>query len=75
MEKYKNLTGVSGIVTYKIADDSITIKFKDGGTYLYTNRKPGAQHVKKMKEMAVKGYGLATYINIFVRENFDKQLA
>src|SRR5687767_12090776 len=35
METYKNLGGDSNINAYDIGDDSITVRFNDGGTYLY----------------------------------------
>jgi hypothetical protein len=73
MERYKNLSGDSGILAYEIGAAQITIEFLDGKKYLYDYKKPGKKDVEKMKALAVKGKGLATYINKFVRNRFSKK--
>ena len=42
MERYKNLSGDSGVVAYQIKPDSIDVKFEDGWIYLYTYKSAGA---------------------------------
>lgn len=74
MERYKNLSGNSGVSAYEIAGKSIRIRFKDGGTYLYTYRRPGAEAVEEMKKLAAKGAGLATFINRHVRKTYERKL-
>jgi hypothetical protein len=74
VEKYKNLSGNSGILAFELSPDSITIQFEDGKTYLYNNDHPGADAVKKMKLLAQKGKGLATFINQEVKGNFARKL-
>lgn len=64
----------SGIRSYEIGSDHITIKFNDGGIYLYNNIKPGSSHVAQMKQLAVSGHGLNTYINQHIRDNYYLQL-
>ena len=73
MEKYKNLSGNSGIYSYEIGAEYIKVRF-DKGTYLYDYKMPGKTHVDQMKKLAIKGRGLATYINIHVRENFSLRI-
>jgi hypothetical protein len=75
MQRYKNLSGDSGVVAYKIGRDYIDIQFKDGGTYRYDYRTPGQQDVETMKQLAQQGADLATYINKFVRERFASKLS
>ena len=75
MKPYKNLNRDSGVVAYQIAENSITIKFQDGGIYAYTYAKPGWHKVEAMKKLAQKGAGLATYINRNVRENYARRIA
>lgn len=63
----------TGVVAYSFDKDSITLFFHEGWYYLYDRDKPGAGHVKKMKELAKQGYGLSTYISQHVRENYRKK--
>ncbi len=75
MKRYANLDGDSGVVAYAIAPGSITVRFRDGGTYLYDSRAPGAAAVAEMQRLAKAGRGLASYINRQVRGNFSDRLA
>jgi hypothetical protein len=63
MERYKNLSGNSGALAYKIEPDSIIVQFQKGGTYSYSGQRPGSHYVEKMKKLAVLGRGLNTFIN------------
>ena len=74
MERYKNLGGQSGVDSYEIAPDSITVKFKDGAVYLYTNASAGVQNIEKMKALAVAGRGLNSFINTTVRKSYASKL-
>jgi hypothetical protein len=71
LERYKNISGNSGILAYETRTDFIKIKFSDGGTYRYDYSRPGKIHVEQMKRLAPKGKGLATYVNKFVRDNYS----
>ncbi len=73
MRKYKNLSGDSGVVAYSYTEEKIAITFQDGETYVYSNSKPGRKHVSEMKKLARKGQGLATYINKYVRGNYESK--
>jgi hypothetical protein len=75
MQRYLSAQKNTGIIAYQIAPDAISIKFRDGSVYLYTNVKPGKTHVTNMKSLAKKGEGLTTYINQHVRENYYEKLA
>ena len=70
MEKYSNVNGNSGVSSYKIESDSITVKFKEGDTYLYTYQVTGKVHVEKMKALAKAGKGLSTYISQNVKKSY-----
>lgn len=35
MERYKNLGGHSSVQAFELGQDSITVEFNDGATYLY----------------------------------------
>ena len=70
MEPYINLSGNSGVAAFEIMDDSITVRFKDGGKYLYTYWSAGAEHVERMKTLAANGNGLNSYINKHVKKKY-----
>jgi hypothetical protein len=74
MEKYKNLSGNSGVVAYEIGSDSIIVEFEDGGTYLYTKHSAGAANIKQMKLLAKAGRGLSTFIVNNVRDKYAAKL-
>lgn len=59
---------------FAIGKDFVLIRFQDQMLYLYDEEKPGRVHVDKMKSLAAKGSGLATYINQHVRQNFQRKL-
>jgi hypothetical protein len=63
MTRYKNFSGNSGVLSYQLAVDSITIKFADGKNYLYSFEIAGRGCVEEMKRLARAGQGLATFIN------------
>jgi hypothetical protein len=75
MPLYRDINGDSGVHSYEIKDGSIIVHFERGGSYLYTNVKPGAMHVAEMKRLAENGDGLNAYINKFVRENYAAKLS
>ena len=74
MNLYKNLNGESGIDAYEYEARSITVRFSDGGTYLYTYESSGECAIEIMKELADLGIGLATYINQNVRDKYEEKL-
>lgn len=68
----------SGVVAYIIEDHDIKILFppdKDGQPFVYTYSytRPGKKHVEEMKKLAVKGSDLATYINKYIREKYERR--
>lgn len=74
MDRYKNLSGDSGVQAYEIGHDSITVEFNDGAVYLYTNGSAGAQNIEEMKRLAIAGRGLNGFINKYVRKNYARKL-
>jgi len=74
VKRYQGLAGDSGVTAYQFEDDAIIIEFVDGRIYVYNSVAPGSRHVKRMKELAELGRGLATYINQFVRGNYAEKI-
>jgi hypothetical protein len=63
MERYKNLSGDSGVHSYEFNDTQIVVRFNDRATYTYTNQSVGTTNLAKLKELATVGRGLNSYIN------------
>lgn len=72
MERYRNSGGDSGVSSFEIGADYITVKFS--GTiriYRYSYKKAGQNHVETMKRLARSGSGLNSYINRYVKNLYD----
>lgn len=74
MEIYKNLSGNSGVISYEIGDDYIIVQFREGATYLYNYESAGAETVEQMKQHAISGEGLNSFINTGVGEQYAERL-
>ncbi len=74
MERYNNLNGDSGVAAYEIGDDSIKVEFRDGHIYLYTYQSAGRENIERMKELAIAGRGLSTFIIKFVGKRYASRL-
>jgi hypothetical protein len=74
MERYKNMSGKSGVRAYQIREQSVAIEFEGNGKYLYTYDRPGREHVEEMKKLAVEGLGLSTYISRKVKNRYFRKL-
>jgi hypothetical protein len=74
MQNYNSNGHDAGVVAYETGKDSISIQFRDGSVYLYTNKSAGTAAVTEMKTLAQKGSGLTTYINQHVREHYQAKL-
>lgn len=71
MIPYSNLSGDSAVVAYSTGDDFLRVQFRHRPKiYVYNSKKPGLIHVERMKELAVAGKGLATYISQNAKKNF-----
>ncbi len=72
MEKYLNLNGNSGVNSFEIFNNKISVRFnRTVKTYTYSYRKAGSLNVENMKVLAKAGRGLNTYINDYVKYLYD----
>jgi hypothetical protein len=74
MQPYKTSNHDTGVIAYETDKDSITIKFRDGSIYVYSNKSAGVAAIAEMKMLAKKGAGLTTYINQHVRGHYEQKL-
>jgi hypothetical protein len=63
MERYKNLSGDSGVESFEIGPDFIEVQFHDRPSYMYTDQSAGRDNVEQMKHLARAGRGLSTFIS------------
>lgn len=73
MEPYKNLGRNSGIHSFELQDDQITVFFSDRTQYVYTMRSVGSENLETMKQLAVDGQGLNSYIMRQVRKSYESK--
>lgn len=70
MERYKNLSGISGVFEYGIEQDAIVVRFTDGSQYKYNYASAGESNIEHMKILAIKGLGLNSFINTYVKYKY-----
>jgi hypothetical protein len=68
MEVYKNTH--SGVSAYEFGKDYIITCFGNQ-YYLYSNEVTGTKNLKRMKELAVIGKGLSSFISRNIRKNYE----
>jgi ubiquinone/menaquinone biosynthesis C-methylase UbiE len=73
MQRYRNLSGNSGVVAYELTESGIVVKFVDGWKYEYTCRSAGADTVATMRRLADSGRGLAGFISRHAREAYARK--
>jgi len=73
MERYKNLSGGSGVTGFEIGTDFIRVHFSDGAIYFYNYTSTGSYNIERMKELAKTGRGLNTFINSTVRKAYARK--
>ena len=73
MQRYRNRNGSSGVVAFEIAEEFIDVKFAAGEIYRYSSRRPGARDLQHMKELALRGEGLSTFISRHIRTRYESK--
>lgn len=72
MQIYRNNGGSSGVSAFEIGSDYVRVLFKGNGkVYQYSYGRAGRNHVDNMKNLALSGSGLNSYINQNVKNSFD----
>ena len=72
MERYSNRGRDSGVYSYEIGSTYIKVRYRTGKSYLYTYRSAGRRNIETMKQLAVRGSGLNSYINSNVKYNYAR---
>ena len=72
MIKYANKSGYSEVWGFKIGRKYIRVLFNDCVERRYTYRSAGEENVEIMKQLALKGKGLGTFIYRHVAYRYEK---
>jgi hypothetical protein len=74
VQRYKNLSGDSGVVRYQLREGAVLVQFSDGSLYEYTNESAGGDAIATMHRLAVAGRGLCSFISTTVREKYSRKI-
>lgn len=74
MQRYLDAGGDSGVAAFEISQDSIIVQFHDGAAYLYNHASAGSSNIEQMKQLALSGRGLNSFINRYVRKRYVARL-
>ena len=73
MQKYENKNGNSGVKCFEISETFISVQFvSKSKIYKYSYSSAGKLHIEKMKELALNGKGLSSYISKHVKYKYVK---
>lgn len=73
MQRYRNLSGNSGVLAYELSPGRIVVQFNDGWKYEYTHRSAGIEAIATMHRLAQDGRGLSGFIAAHVRERYARK--
>ena len=62
--------GNSNVVAYKIDPTQITVSFSGGLNYVYTYLSAGMTKTEKMKQLAIQGKGLNSFIKTYANNSY-----
>ena len=71
MQNYSNNGGSSSIAGYEIEPTRIRVMFSDGSIYSWSYASAGQNNVETMKQLALSGYGLNSFIMRHVRHAYE----
>jgi hypothetical protein len=74
MQRYGNQSRESGVVAYDIDAGQITVQFRNGERYLYTEDSAGAANIARMQELARAGRGLSSFISQHVHDRYARKI-
>jgi hypothetical protein len=72
---YRKINGDTGVRAFSTGKDYIKVQFRDRSVYLYNYAVTGKEKVEQMKQLAVRGRGLTTFINRHVSDRYAAKLS
>lgn len=73
-KRYKNVGGKSVVAQYEIEKDAVNLRFTNNSSYRYTNQSAGPENIAKMKELALAGKGLGTFVESALKGRFERKI-
>jgi hypothetical protein len=73
VQRYRNVSGDSGVVAFDLRPSSVIVQFRDGWKYEYTISSAGPDAVAEMKRLAMQGRGLSTFVSQHVRDAYARR--
>ncbi|MFA6316255.1 MAG: hypothetical protein WC943_02465 [Elusimicrobiota bacterium] len=74
MKRYKNVSGNSTVTGYEIVKDAVTVRFATCAVYKYNVQSAGPENIRQMRELALAGKGLGTFIEANLKERFSRKV-
>ncbi|HAH32538.1 MAG TPA: hypothetical protein DCL44_09530 [Elusimicrobia bacterium] len=74
MKRYKNLSGNSAVTAYEIGKDSVKVRFTTNSVFIYSNQSAGPGNISQMKNLALAGKGLSTFMDAKVKKLFARKI-
>ena len=71
MQPYYNGGSNSSIDGFAIGDDYIDVQFRTGIVYRYSYASMGVERVETMKQLAIQGQGLNSFISREVKTTYE----
>ena len=72
MQRYKNIAGNSGVVSYETGNDFVEVRFKGiPQVYRYSYQSAGRANVEKAKQLGKSGKGLSGFISQNMKHDFE----
>ncbi len=75
MERYANRSGDSGVAGFETGNTYILVGFKNGNVYEYTYASAGASNIETMKDLALAGRGLCSFIQRYVKYKYARKIS
>ena len=73
MQIYKNVGGGSNIRAYSLGENYIDVQFNGGAVYRYSYASAGKEKVEKIKNLAIQGVGLNSFIMRYARKDYERK--
>lgn len=72
MTLYSDLGGNSNIYAFSLGVDYVDVQFNGGKVYRYSYNSAGKEKVEQMKNLAIQGHGLNSYIMKYARYDYER---
>ena len=72
-QRYRPGAHESGVIAFALEDDAIHVQFQSGDVYVYSAASTGVDHLDRLKQLALAGAGLNTYISQQIHSHYARK--